>query len=310
MKKIGLIYHQDYLEHNTGHHPENKYRLIYTLKHLQKSFLKKHLIYISPLKADEKYLQLIHTQKYIDFVKKSCKNGNKFIEKDTPICENSFNVALLAVGGVFSGIDAVMKQKVSSAFVLLRPPGHHAEKDKAMGFCLFNNIAIGAKYIQQKYNIQKIFIIDFDVHHGNGTQQAFYEDPSIFFTSIHQYPFYPGTGNKNEIGEKKGKGFTLNIPLSVNSGNEEYEKNFEKYIFPEIKKFKPDFFLISAGFDAYEQDPLSNMNLTIEGFNKIGKLISEISNIYSNGKIVSILEGGYNINKLPYLIEAYLEAFI
>jgi acetoin utilization deacetylase AcuC-like enzyme len=214
---------------------------------------------------------------------------------------------LLAAGGVISAIDAVMKgEKVKRAFALIRPPGHHAEPDRGMGFCIFNNVAIGAKYAQNKYEIKKILIIDFDVHHGNGTQLVFYDDPTVLYCSIHQYPFYPGTGTQLEKGEGKGEGFTINIPLPAKSGDSEYIQAFKSYIYPQAVEFNPQLVLVSAGFDGYKDDPVGGMNLTNEGYKHLSKMICDIANQTCDGKIVSCLEGGYNVDALPILVEEYL----
>jgi acetoin utilization deacetylase AcuC-like enzyme len=310
MGKIAFVYHSDYLKHCTRHHPENKYRLIYTLRHLQHSSLAQNLTYITPLPASKEQIQLVHPLSYINLIEKACQGNQLFLDADTAICPDSFRVACLAIGGVIAGVEAVMKGSFSTSFVLLRPPGHHAEREKAMGFCLFNNIAIGARYLQQRYHFKKILIIDFDVHHGNGTQSIFYADPNVFFSSLHQFPFYPGTGNKGERGTGKGKGATLNLPLPAGGGDEEYKKAFQEKLLPQVEKFRPEFILVSAGFDAYQEDPLGGMKLSPIGFKKIGRLIREIAEKYCGGKVVSVLEGGYNLLKLPLLIENYLQGML
>ena len=206
--------------------------------------------------------------------------------------------------------DAIMKEKITNAFCAIRPPGHHAEKNRALGFCLFNNIAITAKYLQQKHAIEKILIIDWDVHHGNGTQNAFYEDATVFYFSIHQSPHYPGTGLINETGIRKGERFTLNVPLTAGHGDEDYIEAFQSKLLPAANKFKPDFILISAGFDAHRDDPLAGMQLTETGFAKLTEIAADLADEFCNGKIISFLEGGYNLEKLAASVAAHIEILI
>ncbi|MEW6609736.1 MAG: histone deacetylase [bacterium] len=304
---IGLVYHPAYLFHETRGHPENKLRLIKILKYLEESPIRDKLFYIPPRYATVEEVSFIHPLTYIKMIERACQTNKKSIDPDTQICFKSYEVALLAVGGVISAIDAVMEEKkVKNAFALIRPPGHHAEPNKGMGFCIFNNIAIGAKYARKKYGLKKILIIDFDVHHGNGTQLVFYDDPGVLYCSIHQYPFYPGTGTQLEKGEGKGEGFTINIPLPAKSGDLEYIQAFKNYIQPQSLEFNPELVLVSAGFDAHKDDPIGGMKLTTEGYKNLAKMICEIAEQCCEGKIVSCLEGGYNLEILPVLVEEYL----
>lgn len=304
--KVGLVYHPAYLLHETRGHPENKFRLLSIVKYLEKSSIRDNLFYISPRYATVEEIGLIHPLTYIKMIEQACLTNKRFIDPDTQICPKSYEVALLAAGGVISAIDAVMEEQVKKAFALIRPPGHHAEPNKGMGFCIFNNIAIGTKYAQSKYGIERILIIDFDVHHGNGTQLVFYDDPGVLYCSIHQYPFYPGTGTQLEKGEGKGKGFTINVPLPAKSGNSEYIAAFKDYILPLALEFQPQLILVSAGFDAHENDPIGGMKLTNEGYKNLAKMICEIANQSCEGKVVSCLEGGYNVEVLPVVVEDYL----
>jgi acetoin utilization deacetylase AcuC-like enzyme len=305
--RVGLVYHPTYLLHETRVHPENKLRLIKILKYLEESKIRDNLFYIPPRLASIEEISLIHPLTYIKMIERACQTNKRSLDPDTQICPKSYEVALLAAGGVISAIDAVMKgEKVKRAFALIRPPGHHAEPDRGMGFCIFNNVAIGAKYAQNKYEIKKILIIDFDVHHGNGTQLVFYDDPTVLYCSIHQYPFYPGTGTQLEKGEGKGEGFTINIPLPAKSGDSEYIQAFKSYIYPQAVEFNPQLVLVSAGFDGYKDDPVGGMNLTNEGYKHLSKMICDIANQTCDGKIVSCLEGGYNVDALPILVEEYL----
>jgi acetoin utilization deacetylase AcuC-like enzyme len=203
-----------------------------------------------------------------------------------------------------------MEGKASNAFCMVRPPGHHARPSQAMGFCLFNSIAIGARYLQNKYNINRILIIDWDVHHGNSTEEVFYEDPEVFYVSLHQYPHYPGTGAKEDIGRGKGKGFNLNIPMEPGSGNREYIKAFQEIIVPKVRDFKPEFILISAGFDGHRADPLSSINLTEDGYAELTKITKELASLYAQNRLVSVLEGGYNLFSLASSVHTHLNSLL
>ncbi len=305
--RIGLVYHPTYLLHETRVHPENKMRLVRILKYLEDSKIRNNLYYIPPRLATIEEVSTIHPVTYIKMIERACQTNKRSIDPDTQICPKSYDVALLAAGGVLSAIDAVMEEKkVKKVFALVRPPGHHAESNKGMGFCIFNNIAIGAKYAKNKYGIKKILIIDFDVHHGNGTQVVFYNDPTVLYCSIHQYPFYPGTGTQLEKGQGKGEGFTINIPLPAKSGDLEWIQAFKNYIQPQALEFNPELVLVSAGFDAHKDDPVGGMKLTNEGYKNLAKMICDIANQTCNGKIISCLEGGYNLDVLPILVEEYL----
>ena len=308
--KTGFIYHKSYLEHNTGkNHPESPERLKAIIKHLEEKGLLSQLIHIQPKAASLKWITTIHTPEYIREVKQSYQNGKGYLHSpDTVICSRSYEVARLAVGGVLEAIDAVMDGRVQNAFCAIRPPGHHALKDRAMGFCLFNNVAIGARYIQKEYGLSRVLIVDWDVHHGNGTQEAFYDDPSVLFFSIHQYPFYPGSGSEEEKGEGKGYGYNINVPLPAGSGDKEWIKAFEEILKPRALEFNPDFVLISSGFDAHKDDPLGGMKVTPEGFAEMTRIVKEIAERSCYGRLVSVLEGGYNLRGLAKSVEAHILA--
>lgn len=306
-KKVGLVYHPEYLKHDTGYHPENKDRLINIIDYLKTSDINQRLIYLEPVTAPVEVVNLVHPGHYIEMIRRACENNKRSIDPDTIICPVSYKVALLAVGGMLRAIDAVMNNEVERSFALVRPPGHHAEPNRGMGFCLFNNIAIGTKYAQSKYQVKRILIVDFDVHHGNGTQMVFYDDPSVLFFSIHQYPFYPGTGSQNEKGIGAGEDLTINVPLSAKSGDKEYEEAFKRYLLEPAMKFKPELIMVSAGFDAHEDDPVGGMRLTKDGYRRITRVICDLARDNCQSKIVSTLEGGYNLKVLPSLIETYLD---
>ncbi len=311
MTKTGIVYHKNFLLHQTGSwHPERPERLSAIMDHLTKTGLINKLTSIDAAPADREWVATIHSQSYIDSVKLACEQGYSNLDPDTGIVSESFDVAMLAVGGALAAGDAVMNQQVENVFCALRPPGHHAERNRARGFCLFNNIAILAKYLQIKHHIGKILIIDWDVHHGNGTQYAFYDDPTVFYFSIHQYPYFPGSGSRNETGIDDGEGFTMNFPLSVGHGDGDYIGIFRNYLVPAADKFKPDFILISAGFDAHEDDYISGMHVTDAGFKKLSDVSVQIAEKHCKGKIISLLEGGYHLNKLAKCVELHIESLL
>jgi acetoin utilization deacetylase AcuC-like enzyme len=259
--------------------------------------------------ASEEWILKTHSPSLYNLVEETCKRGSSAIDQDdTIVCTESFDVALLAVGGALAGVDAVASGILQNAFCAVRPPGHHATKKNPMGFCLFNNVAIAARYAQQHHGIGRIAIIDWDVHHGNGTQEIFFDDPSVLFVSLHQYPFFPGTGSRAEFGEGEGEGYTLNIPMRSGSEDKDYMEAFQKEILPMLDMFRPEFMLISAGFDAHRDDPLGNINLTEESFKKMTLMTMESADKHCHGKIVSVLEGGYNLSSLSKSVEVHLKA--
>ncbi len=305
----GLVYDDIYLQHDTGpHHPETEQRLTAIIKRLKTERVFDNLLHIKPVKAQRNILELGHESNYIDRLKTAVDGGFPFL--DTPECPISFatfDAALYATGGALKGIDAVMEGRIKNCFCAVRPPGHHAEKAKAMGFCYFNNIAIAAKYLQKQYSIEKILILDWDVHHGNGTQHTFEEDPSVFYISFHQDPAscYPGTGWVTETGKGKGKGYTHNFPMQPGSGNRKYMDAMEK-VEELMDNFKPQFVLVSAGFDAHIADPLAQIKLTVKDFEALTLKTMEIAETYAEGRIVSLLEGGYNLKALAESVAGHI----
>ncbi|RMF86358.1 MAG: histone deacetylase [Nitrospinota bacterium] len=307
MSRVGLVTHPDYQKHDTGFsHPERPARLEAIAKHLQATGLWESLALIEPYAAPVEWITEIHTPQYVQHIAEACRQGVRFLDADTVVCPLSYHIALLAVGGVMAAIDRVMGGEVDCAFAAVRPPGHHAERDRAMGFCLFNNVAIAARYLQNRYGLERILIIDWDVHHGNGTQHAFAGDPAVFYCSIHQYPHYPGTGSREEQGRGPGRGFTLNVPLPAGSGDTEYMAAFEETILPQARRFCPDFVLISAGFDAHQADPLSAMRVSEEGFARMTEMVKSLARECCEGRLVSVLEGGYHLNALAHSVARHL----
>lgn len=310
MKPTALLYDERYLLHDTGPgHPERPDRLRAIWEHLKRTDLFPSLLLLKPEPSSVESIYLVHDQDYVRRVKETCEADAPYIDSlDTAICSDSYEIALLAVGGVLRLIDAVFRGEARNGFALVRPPGHHAERDLSLGFCLFNNVAIGARYAQKNYGIRRILIVDWDVHHGNGTQHAFEDDPDVFYFSAHQYPFYPGTGNSSEKGVGKGLGKTLNIPFPQGTGDRDYLAPFETIFLPQARDFKPELILISAGFDAHREDPLAGLALTEEVYREMTKKLKEIARVSAKERIVSVLEGGYNLEALASSVEAHLRA--
>ena len=296
------------IKHDTGPgHPECPERIPAILNGLKKIQSQK-LIWKEIGSFDEKYIELTHSQKYLEKINQSFpKEDLVFLDGDTIVSKGSKKAAYDAVGGIINAIDAVMNQEFNNAFCVVRPPGHHAEKEQAMGFCLFNNVAVGATYLLEKYKLDKVAIIDFDVHHGNGTQDIFYNEKKVLYISSHQFPFYPGTGSKDEIGKFNN---ILNIPLKAGTVSEEFFNSYKK-VYEKLNEFSPQFILLSAGFDAHKNDPLANVNLESKDYYILTKEIMKIAKKVCDNKIVSILEGGYNLSAIQesakYHVEALLE---
>ena len=307
--QTGFIYNTRFLEHDPGPgHPECSARLSNTMEYLATQDWFDALHTISSDKTDTEVIMSVHDPAYIRRAEEICRSGNTYLDSmDVGICRQSYDIALLATGNAIQVADSVMQQEIDNGFALLRPPGHHAETAMALGFCLFNNIAILARYLQNTYNLNKIAIIDWDVHHGNGTQHLFEDDPSVLYISSHQYPFYPGTGSYSETGIGAGTGYTLNCPLTAGATDQDYELIFMEKILPKIDAYKPEFILISAGFDAHYSDPLGSINLSTEFFAWMTERIMEKANQYCENRVISLLEGGYNLNTLPQCIGEHLK---
>jgi len=296
------------IKHDTGPgHPECPERIPAILTGLKKIQSQK-LIWREIGSFDEKYIELTHSKKYLEKINQSFpKEDLVFLDGDTIVSKGSKKAAYDAVGAIINAIDAVMNQEFDNAFCVVRPPGHHAEKEQAMGFCIFNNVAVGATYLLEKHKLDKVAIIDFDVHHGNGTQDIFYNEKKVLYISSHQFPFYPGTGSKDEIGKFNN---ILNIPLKAGTVSEEFFNSYKK-VYDKLNEFRPQFILLSAGFDAHKNDPLANVDLESRDYYILTKEIMKIAKKICSNKIVSILEGGYNLSAIQesakYHVEALLE---
>lgn len=308
--KTALVYDTRFLDHNDETHPENASRLRSIVSALAESNLLKSVQTLVPREAAEKEISLIHDDDYILTLKKFCARGGGYLDPDTYAYKPSYDVAKLSAGGVLTAVDSVMKKEADVSFALVRPPGHHAESGHAMGFCLFNNAAIAAKYVQKEHGLKKVFIVDWDLHHGNGTQHSFYDDASVLYFSTHQYPYYPGTGNYDETGAGAGEGFTVNVPLPGGCGDNEYVYVFEKILVPLTEQFAPDFILVSCGFDAYEHDPLGGMKITEEGFLKLFRIVQNLSLKLCENRLVLALEGGYHLKGLGSIMTTLVASLV
>jgi acetoin utilization deacetylase AcuC-like enzyme len=305
--KTGLITSDTYQNHNTGDgHPEKIDRVTAVIDNFKK-INNKELIWKKPAKFDQSFLINTHSSEYIDLVGKSFpENGLALLDGDTVISPGSKEATKDAVGSIITAIDGVQKKEFKNAFCAVRPPGHHAEKNKAMGFCIYNNVAVGANYLIEKYKYNKVAIIDFDVHHGNGTQDIFYNNKKVLYISTHQYPYYPGSGSEKEKGKFNN---ILNIPLEAGTTAEEYLNAYEN-VLEKLKEFKPEFLLFSAGFDAHINDPLAQLRLKSNDFYQLTKRTLEISKPFCNGNVVSILEGGYDLKALQESTQKHVDALI
>ncbi len=307
---ITLFAYDDYfLQHRTGDHPERPARLTSIIQSLRRTTLWPALLQVKDQVKPDDWITLVHSPEYVERLKQACDQRLPFIDTpDSSICDDSYDVARLAVGKTLGACDLIVSGEARNGFIAVRPPGHHAEFDCSLGFCLFNNIAIAARYLQQQHGIKKILIFDFDVHHGNGTQNTFYADDTVFYGSIHQHPatLFPGTGWPNEFGDREGRGYTLNLPMEPGAGDEEFLDLFYVNFLPMAKEFKPDFVLLSAGFDGHRKDPLSQINQSEDSFIEITKAMTNFADNYCQGRLLSVLEGGYHLGALSACVISHL----
>jgi acetoin utilization deacetylase AcuC-like enzyme len=294
----GVLYDDIFLKHNLPGHPEHAGRLSAVISYLESHSLFKNLDNVDARPATEKELRMCHRQELISLIKSSGKNGIYHIDPDTYMNEYSYEAAIKAAGGMINLAGKIADNEYENGIVLARPPGHHATGTRSMGFCLFNTIALGARSLVVNKKIDKAAIVDIDVHHGNGTQYMFYDDPAVLYISTHQYPHYPGTGNVHETGEGKGKGTTINIPFPAFTGDNGYRKAKEEVIIPALTRFQPGFIFVSVGFDAHGEDPLSSIQLSLTGYNDICRSLIKTAGELCSGRIIFCLEGGYNLDVL------------
>jgi acetoin utilization deacetylase AcuC-like enzyme len=299
-RPVAIYYHPDCLLHDTGsNHPERADRLVAAKAALEKAPFADSLHWHEPQPAPVQWVEGIHTPEYRQFIEEACLSGRHFVDTgDTIVCEDSYRAAMLAAGAAIESVEAVLTEGYASAFSMTRPPGHHASTEKPMGFCLFNHIALAAHYAAREFGMERICILDIDVHHGNGTQDIFYGSRNVFFCSLHQLPLWPHTGEHHETGQGRGKGMTLNCPLPKGAGIDLYMDTLENEVGPRLKTFAPELILVSAGFDAHRDDPLADMQLSASDYHEITKWILAEAEEHAHGRVVSFLEGGYDLEGL------------
>jgi acetoin utilization deacetylase AcuC-like enzyme len=306
MLRTGIVADEVCLEHDTGPgHPERAERLR-VLRRLVESRPREALVQIAARDATQAELERVHTPEHVRRVRATAGRSRSAFDADTPVSARSYEAALRAAGGVLALVDAVMAGRVDNGFAFVRPPGHHAEALRAMGFCLFNNVALAAAHLREQHRLERVLVVDWDVHHGNGTQAAFYRDPSVLFVSSHQYPFYPGTGAAEEVGAGEGEGFTINLPFPAGYGDRQYVEAYLEIVEPVARAFRPEFVLISAGFDAHRRDPLAHMEVTEAGFAALARTLLRVARDLCRDRVVAVLEGGYDLVALERSAAAVL----
>lgn len=300
----GYVYDPLYLEHDMAAHPENKRRLEQTMKYLRDAGLLGRMRHLEARDASVEELSAVHDPAYIERVRHAAEGGGGWLDPDTYVALRSYAAALRAAGGLLRAVDAVLGDEVDNAFALVRPPGHHAMANRGMGFCLFNNIATAARYALQQHDLDRVLIVDFDLHHGNGTQDAFYEDAQVLYFSTHQYPYYPGTGHWQETGRGAGQGYTVNVPMPSGVGDIGYQHVFDEIVVPVARRYQPQLILASAGYDAHWMDPLGMMLLSVSGYANIARTLVTLAEELCAGRLVLTLAGGYNLEALALCVAA------
>ena len=314
MRNTGFMYDQSYLLHDScPYHTEVHERLEAIYQGIEEAGLLPNLVQIQGERADLRWIETVHDIDYIRRFEEVCYAGRKTMDTpDCAMCSDTFETALLASGGIIRAVEMLMQGEIDNAFCAVRPPGHHAETGEAMGFCYFNNVAVAARYLKQQWDIGKVGIIDFDVHHGNGTQHIFEKDPSVFYYSIHQHPSfaYPGTGREFEQGSAEGQGFTKNTPVLPGHGDEEYAHYIKRDLLPAFERFRPEFILVSTGFDAHIDDDMSDVKLSTQAFTWLIETALNLAREHAGGRLISVLEGGYSLKRLPELAANHVNALL
>ncbi len=293
--------HPRYTEHDFAGHPESAERIRAVWRGMDESGLAARLQRLQVQALDANAVLTVHTADYLALLRRiSAMPDTTHLDPDTYAGPDALAIALLSAGGVVGAVDAVLSGTANNGLAAIRPPGHHAMPDRGMGFCLLGNVAIAARHAQTRYGIERVLIVDYDVHHGNGTEAMFYANPSVLYISTHQYPFYPGTGAATDIGTGRGDGYTINVPLPAGSGDATYATVFEQIVWPAAERFGPQLILVSVGFDAYWADPLAAMRLTLNGYSHLAGEVIRMAQRFCDGKVVFALEGGYNMDALRY----------
>jgi acetoin utilization deacetylase AcuC-like enzyme len=306
-RDVGFVYDPIFLEHDTGGHPENGSRMTATLELLGTSGLLANLASIPVRAATADELALVHDPRYVEAVQQAAEHGGGWVDPDTLITPRSYDVAATVVGGTLNALDRVLRGDVASAYCLVRPPGHHATPRQAMGFCLFNHVAIAAAQARAKHGLERVAIVDYDVHHGNGTQDAFYGDPGVLYVSTHEYPFYPGTGALAERGEGDGLGYNINIPMPHGAGDDAHAAAFEQVVMPALRRYRPQAILVSSGFDAHYADDIAMQQLSVDGYGRLVDMILEAAGELCEGRMLAAQEGGYHLVALPWSVRRTIE---
>jgi acetoin utilization deacetylase AcuC-like enzyme len=300
--RTAFVYDPFNLRHTQEGHPENFRRLERTWSLLERDGILNYLVRVPSSPAPLDALLRVHTPQYIERLQKAALQGEGRLDPDTYVNADSYHAALLSAGGLLNVVDAVLRGQADNGFALVRPPGHHALPNWGMGFCLLSNVAIAARWAQDHHGVERVAIVDFDVHHGNGTQDIFYHDPSVLFASTHQFPYYPGTGAATETGEGEAEGQTINVPFPAFVGDESYLETFRRLLMPAMRTFRPDLILLSAGFDAHWLDPLAHMQLSVTGYARLTETLMEIADEVCQGRLVAVLEGGYHLDVLAHCV--------